>query len=340
MALADVFNSNLFGTTSLTASINEDETPPGRLAALGIFEEAGVTTSSVVIEKRGSTLTIVPAKPRGADPTPMSVNPRTGVSLQVPHNPARDYLYADEVQNVRAFGSENNLQGVEQRRDEKIRNINLSLDNTEEYHRLGAIQGLVLDADGSTLFDLFDEFGVTEPDPVYFDLAAAWASSDGGVIRGKCQTVKTNIRLALKNMMPMGGIWAPCGEEFFRDLSNHPEVRETYMNQMAANDLRASGATDSFSYGGITWELYPGYGDVELPEDECRFVPMGVPGLFISRYAPAPWFDAVNTIGLPRYAMATLDRSGQKFIEIEGQSNGLHICTRPEVLFTGDRAAS
>ena len=28
------------------------------------------------------------------------------------------------------------------------------------------------------------------------------------------------------------------------------------------------------------------------------------------------------------------------FIEIEGQSNGLHICTRPEVLFTGDRAAS
>ncbi|MBX3480091.1 MAG: major capsid protein [Caulobacter sp.] len=340
MSLANVFNSDLFGMTALTAAINASETPPGRLAELGLFEEKGETTTSVVIERKGSTLSIVPSKPRGGDPTPMSTNGRTGISLNIPHVPARDRLLADEIQNVRAFGSDNELEGVAQRRDEKLMNMNLALDNTEEYHRLGAIQGLILDADGGTIYDLFDEFGVTEPDTVFLDLEAAWASTDGGVIRGKLQDVKTNIRKALKNSISISSLWAPCGDEFFKLISNHPEIRETYMAQQAANDLRNSGANDSFTYGGVTFELYPGYGDVELPEDECRFVPMGVPGLFISRYAPAPWFSAVNSIGLPRYAMATPDPTGEKYIDLEAQTNGLHICTRPEVLFTGSKAAS
>ena len=339
MALVDVFKTDAFKMTTLTAAILESETPPQRIAELGIFEEAGVTTKSVVIEKKGETLSIVPSKPRGGDPTPMSLNKRTAISLEIPHFPVRDELLADSLQDVRVFGSESQLAGVEQIRDEKLANMNNTLDNTEEYHRIGAIQGLVLDADGSTLFDLFDEFGVSEPATAFLDLNAAWASADGGVIRGKLQDVRTDIRVALKNAR-VGNIWAPCGDAFFKAISNHPEVRETYMNQQAANDLRGSNATDSFSYGGVLFELYPGYGDVEIPTEECRFVPMGVPGLFISRYAPAPWFSAVNTIGLPRYAMATLDKTGEKSIDLEAQMNGLHICTRPEVLFKGDLAAS
>ncbi len=259
--------------------------------------------------------------------------------MTVPHNPARDQLLADEVQNVRVFGSSDELAGVEQRRDEKLRNINLSLDNTEEYHRLGAIKGVVLDSDGSTLFDLFDEFGVSAPSTTFFNLGAAWAESDGGVIRGKIQDLKTAIRVALKNK-PIKGLHALCGDTFFKALSNHPEVRQTYMAQQAANDLRDSDANEVFRYGGVTWELYPGYGSVEITDDQCQFIPLGVPGLFISRYAPAPWFSAVNTIGLPRYAMATLDPTGQKSIDIEAQMNGIHLCTRPDVLFKGDKDAS
>lgn len=108
----------------------------------------------------------------------------------------------------------------------------------------------------------------------------------------------------------------------------------TYRATMEAKDLRGD-PSESFTYGGVIWEKYPGYGDVEMDADECRFIPMGVPGLFISRYAPANWFSAVNRKGLPRYAMATLDPTGEKWIDLEGQTNGLHICTRPEVLIPG-----
>lgn len=339
MSMVDVFRSNLFAMTSLTAAINQIELPPQRLAQLGIFEEQGVPTKSVVIEKQGSVLQIVPSRPRGAPGTPMREEKRRGISFEIPHFPATDRLNADEIQDVRAFGSENQLQGVEQRRDEKLRNMALTLDNTEEYLRLGAIQGVVLDADGSTLFDLYDEFGVAEPEPIYFDLGAEWDSKEGGRIRGLLQDVKTAIRKALRNRTPTG-VWAPCGEEFFKKISNHPEIRETYLAQQAANELRASDAVDAFRYGGVTFELYPGYGDVELDPDECRFIPLGVPGLFLSRYAPAPWFSAVNTIGLPRYTMATLDQTGEKHIDLESQTNGLHICTQPEVLLKGVKDAA
>lgn len=338
MSLANVFKSDLFRTTSLTAAINQDEQPPQRLAELGLFEEKGVRTTSVVIERKGTTLQIIPAKARGADPTPMRGDGRNGIILEIPHLPARDTLLADELQNVRAFGSESELEGLQQVRDERIANMNRSLDATEEYHRLGAVQGLLLDADGSVIYDLYDEFGVTEPDTVYLDLAAAWAETDGGVIRAILGGIKDRMRRALKNRR-IRGVWAPCGEQFFSDLINHPEVRQTYMNQQAANDLREGEVEERFTYGGVLFEKYPGYGDVEMADDECRFVPMGVPGLFTSSYAPAPWFSAVNTIGLPRYAMATLDPTGEKSIELEAQSNGLHICTEPEALIPGASAA-
>lgn len=338
MSLANVFKSDLFRTTSLTAAINADEQPPQRLAELGLFEEAGVRTTSVVIERKGSVLQIVPAKARGSDPTPMRDPSRDAITLEIPHLPARDSLLADEVQNVRAFGSESELEGVTQVRDERIANMNRSLDATEEYHRLGAVQGLILDADGSVIFDLFDEFGVTEPDPIYLDLSAAWAEEDGGVIRAKLRAIRSQMRRALKNA-PVRGVWAPCGEQFFEDLVAHPETQRIYIAQQTGRDAQDAEVNDTFAYGGVTFEKYPGYGDIEMDEDECRFVPMGVPGLFISRFAPAPWFSAVNTIGLPRYAMATLDPTGEKRIDLEAQTNGLHICTRPEVLIPGTSAA-
>lgn len=338
MSLANVFKSDLFSTTSLTGAINAVEAAPQRIEELGLFDDKPVRTTSVVIERKDGALSIIPAKARGSDPTPMKDNQRKGIALEVPHMPARDTLLADELQGVRAFGSEDELEGVEQVRDEKLMTMNTALDATEEYHRLGAIQGVILDADGSVIYDLFDEFGVTEPATIFLDLSASHTAGTSP-IRSKLTLIKDTMRRTLKNR-PVRGVWAPCGSAFFEKLTNHPEINALYLGQQEARDRREGDPIDNFVYGGVTFELYPGYGDIEIPDDECRFVPMGVPGLFQSIYAPAPWFDAVNTLGLPRYSMATLDPTGQKRIDLEAQSNGLHICTRPEVLIPGSRLAS
>jgi len=332
--MPNIFRSSLFSSTTLTAAINASDAPVQRIAELALFEEDGVTTTSVVIERRDARLTIAPALPRGADPTPMANSGRTGVSLEIPHVPVRDRLGADELQNTREFGSEDELAGVEAERDRKLALMDDTLSMTEEYHRLGAIQGLVLDADGSVLFDLYDEFGVTEPAALEFDVSRdGWDAGKAGLLRASFSGVKSEMRKQLNNR-PVRGVWAPCGEELYEALANHPEVRETYLATQEAKDLRGD-ASETFTYAGVTFEKYPGYGDVEIPADECRFIPLGVPGLFISRYAPANWLSAVNRKGLPRYAMATPDQTGEKYLELEAQMNGLHICTRPEVLIPG-----
>ncbi len=60
MADINVFEDEAFSVSSLTAAINEAPEVPGRLAALGLFEEEGSTTITQQIEKDGDTLHLVP----------------------------------------------------------------------------------------------------------------------------------------------------------------------------------------------------------------------------------------------------------------------------------------
>jgi len=65
MAEIAIFQDDAFGVAALTAAINDQEYVPGRLAALGLFQEEGVATLTVQIEKDGDTLALVPAGERG-----------------------------------------------------------------------------------------------------------------------------------------------------------------------------------------------------------------------------------------------------------------------------------
>ena len=337
--LADVFNSDIFSLISLTASINEQPYIPDRISSMGLFSEEGISTTTLTIEKKGQTLQLIADRPRGSPPQPNINDKRKAVPLRVPHLITNDVLRADEVQNVRAFGSNNALQGIEDKRDEKLLRMSTNLDLTNEYHRLGAIQGLVLDADGSVIYNLFDEFDVTAPATTPFYLFAPFnTTTSAGVIRAATTQIKRNIRAAIGGTGPRG-YWALCGDEFFDTLVNHPEIRSTYMNQQAANDYRGSDPLEAFNYAGVMWENYRGWGEVAIPETDCQFVPLGVPELFITRFAPADYFSAVNSIGLPKYTLASLDQTGEKYIDMEAQSNPANICTRPQALFTATLAS-
>ncbi len=65
MADIALFHDDAFSLSSLTAAINEQPHVPGRLAALNLYQEEGITTTVVQIEKDGDTLALVPAGTRG-----------------------------------------------------------------------------------------------------------------------------------------------------------------------------------------------------------------------------------------------------------------------------------
>ena len=84
---------------------------------------------------------------------------------------------------------------------------------------------------------------------------------------------------------------------------------------------------------GVSFEEYHGsVGGIDfIPDGQAYAIPMGVPGLFTTDFAPADYMETVNTQGLPYYAKQELMRMG-KGVELESQSNPITLCTRPEAV--------
>jgi len=336
MSMLDVFKQDAFGVVSLTDAINKREFIPGRAGTVVPWAEMGVATTSVMIEEQDGTLALVNPTPRGGPGVTLGKGGRTARTLSIPHYQVDDAVNADEVQGVRAFGQENVVQVVQDIVNGRLaQHVQLRLDPTLEYQRIGAVKGIILNGDATTLYNLFTEFGVSQPAEVDFDLDNANPAS--GALRKAIAGVVRTIATALGGV-PYTGVYAFCGDAFFDDLVAHPEVRATYLNQQEAAQLRGGYVYATVNYGGITWENYRGAvnGSAFIHTDKCHVFPTGVPGLFRTVYGPADYLETVNTLGLPRYARQYEMNNG-KGVHLESQTNALNYCTRPNVLVQGKR---
>jgi hypothetical protein len=310
---------------------------PGARALIN-WNEQGVPTTFIMLEEQSGVLTLVNPTPRGGPGVTIAKQKRVARNLNVPHYEVNDAVYAEEVQGVRAFGTESQVQTVYGMVNMRLQqHVQLRLDPTLEYQRIGAVKGTILNGDGSTLYNLFTEFGVSQESEVAFDLTNASPAS--GAVRRVCTQA---VRLVAKNLdgIPYTGVVALCGDTFWDDLIANDEVRKTYLNQAEASQLRGNAAYESLDYGGIYFENYRGSvgGTSFINTDKCHIFPVGVPGLFRTVYAPADYVETVNTIGLPRYARQYPMENG-KGVNVDAQMNALSYCTRPKVLIQGKRGA-
>jgi Phage major capsid protein E len=337
MSVLDVFKADAFSMTTTTAAINQVPYAPRRIQQLGLFRSFGVDTLAVQIELRDDVLYLVPAKPRNSPGTHNRDTIRKVVPLNCVHLPVTDQLMADEIQGRRAFGTDNQLETVQAKINEKLGTIRNSFETTLEFHRLGAIKGVVMDADGTTpILNLFTAFELTPRPVVNFDLTAPDPAP--GVVKNTCNEVIRGIEdeLGANGIEIM--VHSFVGSRFMDDITSHPECIEAYKRQ---TDGRATFLIDrtarrQFFYGGIMFDEYRGkVGSVQfIDEDEARFFPLGVPGLFDCAYGPPNWLSDVNMPGVPIYAKVTPDPK-DRWVDIDAQSNPLHYCTRPRVLIQG-----
>lgn len=332
MANINIFQDEAFSVPNLTAAINETPYVPGRIGALGLFSEEGISTLVAQIEYDGQTIGLVAAKPRGSYGTPVTLAGRRLLPINTVHLPQRSAMMADEIQSIRAFGSQSDLEVAEARVRKYLAKHRMQLDMTHENHRLGAIKGKVLDADGTTvLLDVYQTFGITQKE---FNMELGTA---GTIVRIKCSEVVDMIADALGGT-PMLGVRALCGKNFWSSLIDHKSVRETYLNTQQAAELRGK-APDSFEHGGIIFERYRGRiaGQPHVHDDEAHAFPENVPDMFLTRFAPADYMETVNTDGLPYYSRVEPLPMG-KGLEIESQSNPLHVPAIPKAIIKLKRA--
>lgn len=337
--MLDIFRNDAFSVTSLTDAINEVKYRPSRLGQLGLFSPTSVTTTSISVERIGDTIKLVPPTPRGGPGTVRDTDKRSISSLLVPHFERDWSVIADEVQGLRAYGSETQMATVQGLVAQKLATNVADLDVTDEYSRLGAIKGIVTYADGQTL-DLFQAFGVTPPTEIDFDLDNA--SPAAGALRKKCVEIIRAMKAALGGVS-FGYVHAMVGDTFFDQLLAHKEVIASYVGWNEAQILRDSyigknrSENATFEFGGIIWE---NYGAIDTTGDgalmgiaatEARFFAVGVQNLFRTYYAPADYVETVNTLGKRLYAKQW-DMPNGKGVNGETQTNVLHICTRPGAL--------
>lgn len=322
MASFDVLKGDGFTLSSLTAAINTGPYVPTRIGDSGLFSEDGVTTTTVQIEKQGNKLVLVPSQERGGNGIVVNADKRELIPFNTVHLPQRGTILADEISNLRAFGSETEAETVEAYVNKRFQKMRRNLDVTLEYHRVGAIQGKVMDADGSTvLIDLYSKFGL-EKQTKSLVLGTATTKVKNKLMEA-IRTLEDNLGAAMYT-----GLICYCSASFFDSFTSHATVKEAYERWSDGAALRDD-MRNGFTYAGITFVEYRGkVNGVDFIEDgKAWLVPQGIDDMFMTNFAPADYVETVNTIGLPFYADIEVKK---KCVELEAQSNPLCINTRPD----------
>lgn len=332
MPMLDPFAGGGFSLTTLTQAINKLPNRYGRLQELNLMPLKGLTTRSLEVEEKNGILTLVPTKPWGAPASQNISGKRKLRSFAVPHMPLEDTVLASDVQGIRAFGMENEVDPVTRKVQEKLQEMRDKLDQTLEWRRFGALKGIILDADGSTvLYNLYTEFGITQK-TVDFVLGTA-----GTDVRGKCAEVKRHIEDNLFGER-MAEVRVLVSPEFYDKFVSHANVKAAFQNWQAAQERIGGDMRSGFTFGGLTFEEYraqtsdsTGVMQRYIAANDGHAFPLGTIASFGTYAAPADFNETVNTVGMQYYAK--MER--QKFdrgMDMHVQSNVLPLCLRPEIL--------
>lgn len=344
--LLNVVAGDGFSLMSLSNMVSDMTPQYGRLGALGLFVDEGVTQNVVAVDFDAITNQLIPQSRWGG---PGVANKSTTGKLKtfgIPHFPITDQVLAADIMGRRMPGT-SDVQTVQWLLAKKAREMRTKLEQTLEWMRLGVLKsGLVKDGAGNTILDIYGDFGIAQASTSF---ALGTAGTD---VRGKIATEKRAILAALRGEL-MTIFVALCSDGFYDSFVSHPNVEKAFQyyqanGQNLAMDLSGgavqpnaaglfSAVGNPFVYGNVAWINYSGaVSDATgasvpmIDADSAYIFPMGTQ-VFKTWYAPADYMEAVNTEGLPFYMkLKVLDYD--KGIETECQSNPLPICLKPGVI--------
>lgn len=337
--LLDIFNDDAFSVTELGASINVVPNMYGRIGELNVFPDEGIPTTDVAIEENVGVLNMLQTARRGAPGTAGTRAKRKLRKLSTVHIPHDTQLTADDLKNLRGTDGRISLESAQNAINKELRSHRQKQDITREHLRAGALRGVILDADGSTILDLFSEYGVAQTE-VDFVLGTA-----GTEVRNLCLGIKRSIQKALKGDV-MTGVRALCSSTFFDDFIAHETVKRAWDNHQGNSDKLGDDPRAGFSFGGITFEDYVGEATFLekdgtttvrefIPDGDARFFPVGTMETFKTFNAPSDFMEDVGKAGEPYYVKIAPDPKMNRYVDVHSQQNPLPLCMRPAVLVRG-----
>jgi hypothetical protein len=321
--------ADLFTYAALTDAVDKLPFMSTMLGDSGLFKETGLLgTRYFGVEYREGRLFLVPITDINDKPAEARRGRRNRIILECAHLPLSGVILPGELHSVMPFGQDQTGQQLNiQARviNDKLQELKNSVEATREWHRMGALKGQVLDANGEIYYDLFDVFGV-EKKSITIDFASATTD-----VRGKIMEGKRHAEQRLFGAM-VTRFRAYCGTTFMDKLASHETVKAAYANYQAAQDRLGGDVRKGFVYGDVEWIEYncTVSGKKFVDDDKAHMFPVGQ-GIFTMNNGIANYNEALGTLGQPYYAKAK-ERDMNKGWDLEVQANPGAINLYPEAM--------
>lgn len=333
-----VFDGDPFTQASMIRGIEKRPYIPNGLDAVIGFEPVSVSSRQVYIGQKNYTPGIIQTTLRGA---PLEAVTRPTLNYRpigIPRVGALDQLFAHEIADLLPLEDESDEDIVAARIAEMWETLIDSLSLTEENMRLGALNGSVLDKDGTTIVNYHTEFGVAVPAAV--DLTLDDPAMTIGALIEKIGSLLT-IPISRASATGSGAgvrMRALCGDTFWFKLIGHPAVTATYANYAAAAALREMKVWESFTFGNVEWFHYRGTDDgtsISINTNQAKVFPYGLRGMFQHIMGPADEFlDGQRRRGVRYTPILVRDIHRNQWVQPEIYAYPLFVNARPDLVLT------
>jgi hypothetical protein len=333
------FDEHGFTAATLTEKINKKPAMYGMIRNSGIFKVEPVYTSRIVTTFENGKIRLLKTKNPKEKPNHKERTKAERHFFETVHVPYQGTIWAaDLAEKMKLSG--NTMQTLMEEMQKELNEMKDDHAITEEFFLVKALQGVLYDADGTTLINnFFDEFSGVTKETQNFTLGTSTTD-----VAKKCKEIVRHVKKNIGGDV-MTGVECICDSVFFDNLTGHDSVKEVWKeHQATVNKIMSDqDPTQSFSFSGITFKEYAA--SAPHPETgaaldfigtgKAHFYPKGTTKTGKLYYSPARNFSAIGKPGQPLYARQTMDPKEQ-WIDIDTEQNLFPIWTRPECLVEGD----
>lgn len=309
-----------FNRTDVHAIWRDTPYTPRQLDTLGMFSKKSIIGNFYQVEMENGKVSLLPTKQRGtSDMTNISGTKKHRRVVETPHIPASFSVVAGDLANVQGGSMDEAFASILAGRMIQARE---NYSATWEYHRVNAIKGIVLDSDGTELFNVYDFLGVSQQTQTL----------TVGDIGPGCDTLKETILDGLGNV-GSSGVLVLCGKDFFDAVRNDEDVIANKNNVLPGTFASDSFVYSSFEYRGVIFMRYRGMvgSTPYIANNKGHAIPLGVADAFEHVDSTA---DTMSEIGKPGKEIVFTEEKlpFDAGVQFRLQSNRLTLPTRPSAL--------
>jgi hypothetical protein len=337
MNIRDYFQS--FKNADFVEAVQDVPLQYGYINSLNLFNVKSTNQTAIIFDKDSSSITLLPQVNRGdKSSTQGHEHAADTFALKLAYFKHQDRLTGEDIQSWRQIGSTDD-QTIAKATAEKLTDMRLAWDQTQEYMKLQAMKGIFKTPDGQVMANMFTEFAVTQ-DTVDFALGTSTTNVDQ-----KIRQMKSLISKSVLNGGAMSGVEVLVDPVFFDKLISHPNIKNAYQfyansgKQNLRDDMSSYmkyGIMDTFEHRGVrfvsydaTFNLPNGTTEVAFGDSTGLAYAQGVRDLFRGYNGPSNKLSAANQPGQELFMSTYMDPKDE-FVEFEMEAAPLFFTTKPK----------